>query len=176
MTKGRATSTGLRALCGTLLALSLTALAACSYITDFVVVNDSGSPVEVRYTFRNWREGNACCPERPAKKALDKLDDGDVRWTELRDGEFTFDSATGTLTATLLPTEALRVDEQSGWRGHGGRREDDVFSIASVSITGANGRVYYDGMQAQYQFRRENDSLYKLTYYGWGDKRDDRGR
>jgi hypothetical protein len=167
----RATSTVLRALCGTLLALSLMAHTACSYFTDFVIVNDSGSPVEVSYSFRNWRESGECCPERPAQKPLDKLDDNDVAWRELRAEEFQFDRATGTLTLTLAPSEVLRVTTQSNWRGHGDLSDDKSFAIDSVRISGANGGVLYEGMQAQYQFQRQDANLYKLTYYGWGDKR-----
>jgi hypothetical protein len=166
----------LRALCGALLALPLLLLAACSYSTDFVVVNDSGSPVEVSYSFKDWREPRDCCPSRPLKKALAKLDDDDVEWTELRAEDFQFDRAVGVVTVTLAPSEVLRVDVQSNWGGHGDRRDDENFRIASLRITGESGSVYYEGLQAQYQFRSEDGRLYKLTYYGWGDKRDDRGR
>ena len=151
------------------LALALLAFPACSTITDFVVVNDSGSAVEVRYTFKDGR-GAACCPVRPAKKPLDKLDDSEVPWRELGEGEFSYDPAAGAVTVSLGPAEALRVDARWNWRGHGGEYEDKYFNVQSLGIKGASGAVHYEGGQAQYQFQRVDASLYKLTYYGWEDK------
>jgi hypothetical protein len=145
--------------------LLLSALAGCSYSTDFVIVNDSGSPVEVRYTFKPRHP-----PEQPAKKPLDKLED-DTPWRTLSEGEFAYDMGSGAVTLTLGPGEALRACRHSGWRGHGDLNDDESFDLESVRIEGANGAVQYEGRQAQYQFRWEHDQLYKLTYYGWGDKR-----
>lgn len=168
MKRGRATSKWPRALCGTLLALCVLALAACSYSTEFVIVNDSGSPVEVSYSFKNWHEGDACCPTRPAKRPLAKLDDADAGWGWLRPEDFRFDPVAGVVTVTLAPAEALLVERVSGYRGHGDN--DDFFRLASVSTTGADGAVYHEGRQAQYQFQRVNDNLYRLTYYGRGEQ------
>jgi hypothetical protein len=165
-----------RLLCGLLLAASLPVLSSCSSMTEFVIVNDSGSAVEVRYTFKGHPDRETCCPEKPAKKPLDKLDDDEARWRTLGADEFSYDPATGSVTLTLAPAEALRVDQQLNWGGHGGEREDEFFHIASVRIAGAGGVVSYEGMQAQYQFQHEDDNLYRLTYYGWGDKRGARGK
>ncbi len=167
---------GLRALCGSLLALSLLALSACSYSTDFVVVNDSGSPVEVHYTFKSRYRHDTCCSERPAKKPPAKLDDDDTPWRDVPAGEFSYDRAAGAVTLTLHPGEALRVAIEINWRGHGDPGRDGFFEIESLRIAGAGGVVRYEGMQAQYQFQRHGAQLYKLTYYGWGDKRHDGGR
>ena len=174
--RGRATSKWPRAFCGALLALCVLALAACSRSTAFVIVNDSGSPVEVSYSFKGWREGDECCPTRPAKRPLGKLDDLNAEWGLLRPEDFRFDAAAGVVTVTLAPAEALLVERASNFRGHGDLHHDEFFRLSSVRITGANGTVYYEGRQAQYQFQRQDDNLYRLTYYGWGDKRDDRGR
>jgi hypothetical protein len=163
-------------LCGTLLALSLLALTACSYSTDFVVVNDSGSPVEVRYTLKSRYRLDAGRIARPAKKAFDKLDDDDTPWQHVPAGEFSYDPAAGAVTLTLHPGEALLVATASNWRGHGDRIQDDFFEIESVRIAGAGGVVHYEGRQAQYQFQRQDTQLFKLTYYGWGDKAYDGGR
>ena len=157
------------------LVLLLSALSACSSITDFIVVNDSGSPVEVRYTFKRGQRYEQCCSYRPAKKPLAKLGDDDVRWGEVPAQEFTYDPGAGAVTLTLGPGEALRVFEGLNWGGHGDVHNDENFAIASVRITGANGVVQYEGRQAQYQFQWHDGSLYRLTYYGWGDKRDGRG-
>lgn len=176
MKRGRAIFRWPRALCGALLALCALALAACSYSTAFVIVNDSGSPVEVSYSFKNWRAGNECCPTPPAKRPLDKLDDADAEWALLRPEEFRFDAAAGVVTVTLAPAEALLVERETNFRGHGDRSDDEFFRLSSVRITGAGGTLHYEGRQAQYQFQWQDDNLYKLTYYGWGDKRDERGR
>jgi hypothetical protein len=153
------------------LGLLLSALSACSYMTDFIVVNDSGSPVEVRYTFKAAHYSGP-----PAKKPLDKLDDDHTPWRKVPEGEFSNDPGARAITVTLGPGEALRVFEGANWRSHGDRDDDDSFALDSVRITGANGVVEYEGRQAQYQFQWKDDSLYQLTYYGWGDKRHDGGR
>jgi hypothetical protein len=158
------------------LVLLLSALTACSYVTDFVVVNDSGSPVEVRYVFKSRFRQDECCPHRPAKKASAKLDDEDAAWRALAPGEFSYDPAAGAVTLTLAPGEAASVFSRSGWRGHGEHGDDDSFALDSVRVAGAGGLLLYEGRQAQYQFQRQDASLYKLTYYGWGDKSYDGGR
>ncbi len=158
------------------LALLLSALSACSYITEFVVVNDSGSPVEVHYTFRAGRRTDECCPDRPAKKASARLDDHDAAWLEVGAGGFSYDPAAGAVTLTLGPGEAVRVFRRSGWRGHGVPGDDESFTLDSVRVAGSNGVLRYEGRQAQYQFQRQDNNLYKLTYYGWGDKSYGGGR
>jgi hypothetical protein len=165
-----------RVFCGLLLAASLLTFSSCSTTTEFVIVNDSGSAVEVRYAFKPSLDLARCCPQQPAKKALDKLDDDEAPWRKLGAGEFAYDPATGTLTVTLGPGEVLGVVSYSNWGGHGGESEDQFFPLASVRIAGASGAVSYEGLQAQYQFQRGDDRLYRLTYYGWGDKRDGRGK
>lgn len=80
------------------------------------------------------------------------------------------------MTLTLGPGEALRVAAETNWRGHGDGGDDESFAIESVRVAGANGGASYEGRQAQYQFLRESVSLYRLTYYGWGDKAHAGGR
>ena len=174
--EGRATAAGLRTLCGTLLALSLLALTACSYGTDFVVVNDSGSPVEVRYTLKSRYRRDECCSVRPMKKAFDKLGDDDTPWRDVPAGELSYDRAAGAVTLMLQPGEALLVAQGINFRGHGDRSDDEFFQLESIHIAGAGGVVRYEGRQAQYQFQQQDRQLYKLTYYGWGDKAYDGGR
>lgn len=163
-----------RLFCGLLLAASLLTFSSCSTITEFVVVNDSGSAVRVSYSFKKRGDRSSCCVSQPAKKALDKLADEDAAWRELRGDEFAYDPATGTLTLTLAPSEVLRVSSEVNFAGHGVR--DEYFPVESLHVAGESGAAYYEGRQAQYQFKRESGSLYKLTYYGWGDKAHDGGK
>jgi hypothetical protein len=152
------------------LCAGLLPLAGCSYSTDFVIVNNSGGPVEVHYRLKGGPPEGFASIGRPWLKAAREVENDDAPWQELREGAVAYDPETGTHTFVLPPWQAARVLSETGWRGHS--LSDDSFPFKSLRLSGAGGVVSYEGKQAQYQFVYKNKNLYTLTYQGWGDQRD----
>ncbi|HEV2762116.1 MAG TPA: hypothetical protein VGV38_03900 [Pyrinomonadaceae bacterium] len=142
------------------------ALASCSWITDLVVLNRSTERVVVEYTFKEKQErGRACCPGGgvPSKKALKDVKDDGVGWSVLAEDEYSYDAAVGRVTVMLRAGEALRVMRALNYMGREDA-EDPDFALKSISLTGAKGTIYLEGLQAQTAFREESNDLYTLTY------------
>ena len=148
-----------------LAALSLT---SCSYMTDFVVLNKSGAPVVVEYTFKERLVGGpVCCPagERPARKSVREVEnEGDTAWTDLREDEFTYDAKAGRITVFVKPGDALRVMRDVNYGGHEQETAADAFDLKSIGLTGAKGSMHVEGRQAQTAFKEVSANLYTLTY------------
>src|SRR5882762_8438744 len=82
---------------------------ACSYISNFVVVNESENPVDVRYKIKDSPyEVFQLVPE-PAKAPATEFGTSDNQWTVLKSGDYRLDNQTRTITVKLQPREALRV-------------------------------------------------------------------
>lgn len=154
---------------GARLALALAAamfLSSCSFITDFVVVNESGSPLEVQYTYKERFAGPKCCAmgELPRRKLARDLDDDGRAWTTLQEGEYFYNSTAASVTVFLRPGEALLVTRLNDYAGPS-KGDDESFTLRSVRLTGASGTVFYEGLQAQTAFGDEaRSSRYVIRY------------
>jgi hypothetical protein len=148
-----------------LILLTLTQV-ACSYLTDFVIVNSSGSVVEVRYQIRAGPQGQWSLPGRPAKIPASQLGRGGNGWVqlELPADQYRIDDISRTVTLSLGPEEALRIATLHNYGG----TEDDAerdYPIEQVTIVGAGGEMRFTGRQARLAFSvASDDTLYTLTY------------
>ena len=148
-----------------LLALALLALillsAACSYHNEFVIVNRSGSSVQVRYRLKRWSPESTFQElgvKTPAKVSLTEFRKAEYQWRRLVGDEYQFDRLTGTFTVNVSNDEVLLVDDVTNYDGR-----EDQFDLASIKIVGPFGAIDLEGRQAQNQFRLE-DRKYVLTY------------
>ena len=87
-------------------------LTACSYTSNFVVVNATDQPVELRYKVKASPRDPLEMVGTPRKTAGEKLRDGDREWRLLAPGEYTLDGGARTLTVRLMPREALETAGQ----------------------------------------------------------------
>lgn len=145
---------------------SVVALTACSYSTNFVVINAANNPIEVRYRLKKPMNPLAPSrlPEVPSVKPISELD-RQIPWRELPTSRFTFDPNTRTAVVSLMPGETLRVEQRKLSEGP----QDDAhqaanFSIEEINITGTNGEVTFQGEQARKSFVAASKTLYTLTY------------
>lgn len=147
-----------------LLALLLltSALAACSYSTSFVVVNESDEPVEISYRYKSHAAGGPFeLDERPAKIAADLLRGNGGNWQELRPSDYELDRENRIVRVRVMPHEALRIHTFLNYRGHEDTRS---YPLEEISIRGGNGEVKYTGEKARTSFSEMSTSLYTLTY------------
>jgi hypothetical protein len=141
-------------------------LTACSYFTDFVVVNASEQTIEVRYKVTKSTAGPLTISGVPAIIDASQLDThGGQQWKELPQSQYrlTQDSNTATVTVDLTPNQALRITKLRDYGGH----EDpwpNIFAIEEIDITGAGGEMKLVGEKARTSFVEVSGALYTLTY------------
>jgi hypothetical protein len=154
---------------GLILGLSLASislLTACSYFADFVVVNDSDHPIEVRYKVTKSPAGPLAISGIPAIIKASQLDThGGQQWKELTPAQYHLiqDSSTETVIVGLMPNEALRVTKLHDYGGHEDPRPN-IFAIEEIGITGASGEMKLVGEKARTSFDEVSSALYILTY------------
>jgi len=145
--------------------LLLLALSSCSFTYEYVVVNESASPVEVRYGRVD------CCsaqPPMPGRKAAGKLGANDEPWKAVRAEEISYDPQTETVRVVLQPGEALLITRL---RYPASDIENyQTFPLDSLRITGALGGVSYEGDQLLPQFKKLHSTVYGVTYRSKGGK------
>ena len=145
---------------------SVAALTACSYSTNFVVINATNNSIEVRYRIKKPIDPLAPSrlPEVPAVKQISELD-RQIPWRELPASRFTFDPDTRVAVVSLMPGETLRVEQR---KLNDGTQDDSYqnanFSIEEIKITGNIGEVTLRGEQVRRSFVPVSKTLYTLTY------------
>ena len=145
-------------------------LAACSYLTNFVVINATDRPIEVQYVIKkppppfHQFPPSQSLPITPAIKDVSQLQQ-QTEWHELSASEYTFDPDSRRVVVSLMPNQALRVENQNLVDG----KTDDAslaakFSIEEINITGSYGEIKLQGEQARKMFVAESKKLYSITY------------
>ena len=149
---------------GLFLSIALLLLfAACSYITDFVVVNISNQPIEVLLTIKKDPSRPFGPRIKPARMPNSQLR-SEGQWQELEPGQYALDSENRTILVRVGAGEALRIERLQ----RGGMVVDEAdesrFSIEGITITGASGTMTFQGSNVRNQFVVESKKLYTLTY------------
>ena len=149
-----------------LLVLPLT-LTSCSSLTNFVVVNGSTRALEVRYKVKKVAQPVSpiqLLPIRPAIKPIAQLEH-QTSWRDLSISEFTFDPDSRTVIVSLMPGDALRIEQ----RNLVDAPKDDAsqasnFGIEEIVLDGANGVAKFEGDLARRSFVPQSGKTYILTY------------
>jgi hypothetical protein len=151
--------------CLTILILApVVLLSACSFTTNFVVVNESAQAVVVKYRIKDSRSEPFQVVGGPAKLDEANLRDREKQWQVLKDGEYQLDRETRTVTVELLPHEALRVQQTSNYSSHDDEYSASKFEIEEITLSGASGELKIRGEQTRRYFVEETDTLYVLSY------------
>lgn len=150
----------MRRLVATVLVGFLLLFAACSYITDFVIVNESDSPVIVRYVVKDF-PGSFYVPTEPKVVAASQLSEDGRQWNPVH---FEVDEASRSVTTQLMPGQALRVAVMHHYSGHDDPGDAENFQIRQITVTGIRGELNLTDDQARTTFTRVARTLYTLTY------------
>lgn len=142
-------------------------MTACSYLTDFVVVNATDSPIEIRYVVKKPVDPippRQALPIIPAIKSVSQLHH-QIAWRELSPPQYTYDPDKHTVIVSLMPREALRIEQRNLVDG----KVDDAhlaekFQIEEIIITGSHGEVKLQGEQLRKMFAAESKKIHVLTY------------
>jgi hypothetical protein len=139
-------------------------LTACSYTTNFVILNATDQPVELRYQLKDTPRDVIQVAGEPRKTAGEKLRNSDKEWRLLAPGEYAVNREARTVTIRLMPHEAVLVRQLTNYGGHDDTSDAEAFAIEEIRLDGASGVVTHQGDQARRSFIRESDNLYTLTY------------
>ncbi len=135
---------------------------ACSYLTDFVVVNDSGQTVEVRYRVKESRP--LVETGTLAKKATSQLRNEGVRWQELTTAQYQLDQGSRLVTVRVMPGESLRIAIMHHYTGVEDPSDVEDFPVEEITVVGAVGELKFTGQQVLKPFSKVSRVLYTLTY------------
>ena len=140
---------------------------SCSFINNFVVINDSRAVLEVTYRMKppNLPGATTSLSSRPPETlAVSQLDAG-VPWQPLPSSRYKLEPNNNTVVLTLNPDEALLLTQCRPANGaSSGDCEPDAFLILEIVLRGTNGEIKITGEQAHKTFVR-NKNTYTLTYH-----------
>ena len=142
------------------LAGSLFFLAACTYATDFVIVNESDSPITIRYEVKNY-PGPFYPPVAPGVIPASELSEDGQQWNPV---QFELDEASRSVTTRLMPGQALRIATMNHYTGHDDPNDAQNFQIYRITLSGTRGELNLTGEQARTTFAKVARTLYTLTY------------
>lgn len=144
-----------------ILLLALVSLStACSFPIDFVVVNDSDNPIDVRLKIFGFPGETLERFELLAKMTTSQLGSGE--WQDLPTSEYRIDHENRIITARVMPGEALRVARVPDSDMRDG--EPTSFSIDEITLAGAHGEISLQGQQVRKAFAEQTERIYILTY------------
>ncbi len=118
-----------------LLLLCALTLAACSFSTDFVVVNASGQSIEITYKIGETGVDPLVVTRKPATMPASQLSSRE--WRELSPTQYVFDREKRTVTVSLSPGLALRINQGGEWNE---RETGADFIIKELNIRGGEWR------------------------------------
>lgn len=147
-----------------IIVFSLTA-AACSYTTDFFVVNASESPIEIRYKVKVPPHAPQPLEFVPSIKLASRLEDRKKEdWKKLTADRYQIDQATRTVTVKLLSQEALFVGRVFHYFGPDDADDLKSFPIEEMNVSGVVGEMKLSGKQLLKAFSKQSVMLYTLSY------------
>jgi len=140
------------------LLLGTSLLTACSFFTDFIVINDSQQPIELTYRFKfaGMITNPATAPRSQVSTRRPE------HWQELSADRYDVDRVSRTVKLRLMPAEALRVESLSNYSSHDGHA--GALSIDELTVRGTNGEIVLRGDQVRLNFIKQGTQVFTLTY------------
>jgi hypothetical protein len=138
-------------------------LTACSFTTNFVVINASDHPIEVRYKIKKPDDPRAIGVPTvsPATKSVSQLQQ-QTSWNQLSTSQYSLDRESREVVVSLPPGQALLVEQLD--RAVEDANQAGTFSIEAIDLVGANGEIHLKGEQARKAFVAESKRLYAIRY------------
>ena len=139
-------------------------LAACSYSTDFVIVNNSTEVLKVEYRVKE-NPYEFAPPLTPATLPAAQLGSHETSdWTALDSTQYVLDPAQRTVTVVLFPGQALLVCRMHNYSGHGDTIKAKDFPLDQITLGGDRGVLSLTGDDARTTFSNSFKQVYVLAY------------
>lgn len=115
---------------------------ACSFTTDYVIINSSPAPIRVTYLIdaRGVDPLLAAGHSVPALLPVSKLDDR--KWDKLAASQFTCDPATGVVTVEVPPGQGLLIARTGDYSSSS---PGINYIVREIDIVGAGGEIIWKG-------------------------------
>lgn len=140
-------------------------LSGCSYSTEFVVVNDSTSPIEIEFVITSNFDSIEHTVTKPYKTSLSNWNSWFERtdWQEILQKEYEFDSQLHKAKLKLNPKEVARI--AIALHHETVLITDNYeFPIKTLYLNGENDEILYSGKQFYKQFEKKGDNRYFIEY------------
>ncbi len=140
-------------------------LTGCSSFTDFVVINESADPIEVKYKVRKSTAGPLVASGLPAAIEASRLStSGGTEWQQLNPGQFQLaeEPEVDVVLVRLASKQVLRLTSM--------RTETVMYGsgqglpITEIVISGRSGKLEFSGDRARTGFSKISKALYAITY------------
>ena len=142
---------------------SVVSLTACSYATDFVIVNDSTEVLKVEYRFKDFPGDFA--PAAPSIVPGSQLSShGNQKWTRLESGQYQIEPNQRAVSVSIMPGQALLVCRMPGYGGHSEAWNAKEFPVDQITLNGTSGVLLLKGEVARTTFSEISRALYVLEY------------
>jgi len=146
-------------------------LASCSWITDFIISNNSNESIKLSYTYKPWKDknnGSHICPEMvkvgfPEITLERNLKRANENWEKIESGNLTYDQSSCELSFVLIPGQSARITSMGTYTGHK-EGSDAFFLIDRLSIKTNHGLLRFEGFELLKRFKKQSKTLYVLEY------------
>ena len=131
-----------------LIACSILILSGCSFVADFVVVNNSGDFIEISYETKNKPGYKSITPYLVN---LNDFNNNKKEWREIPQDQYKIDSEKPTVEIKLAPNEVLRFESVDASRIQLNPYEE--LNTKRIKISGKNGSITLEGNQVFEQLK-----------------------
>ena len=146
------------------LTAAVLSLSACSYVTDFVLINRSDNVLQVQYRVKDY-PGAFAAPESPATILASKLNPrGRQLWNKLGPDQYNLDPESRTVSMTIMPNEALLVARMHNYGGPEDVIDAKEFPLEQISLAGIKGKVDLSDRKVLTAFSEVSRALYTIEY------------
>jgi hypothetical protein len=132
---------------------------ACSFSDEFVVLNASNEPIEVRYRLKKI-EGRIDPPGIPETLPSSQLTSNERRWVRVSGNRYQIDSENRTVSVRVMPGEALLIVRLSNYSSADGKE----FPLEKIEVRGANGFQDFTDGQVLSAFSTDVERIHSLNY------------
>ncbi|MBW4695902.1 MAG: hypothetical protein KME27_29665 [Lyngbya sp. HA4199-MV5] len=145
-------------------------LFGCSWVTSFVIANQTNSVLDVTYQFRGMATETGSCFDENWRTVPDVFPISDLRKQtpkvqQLSRSEYSCNVKELRVKFPLKPKMAVKVGTEVNYLGH----EDSIaysghLGIESLKLSGSSDSITYEGLQVIRGFREVDQTLYVLEY------------
>lgn len=137
---------------------------ACSYATEFVIVNNSTQILKVEYRVKEF-PGEFAPPETPSILPGSQLSSrGNQKWIRLEPGQYKIDPNQRAVSVSIMPGQALLVCRMHNYGGHSDTSDAKEFPLDQIRLEGVSGVSVLNAEEARTNFSQTSRVLYILSY------------
>ena len=136
-------------------------VSGCSWLTSFVVQNNSKQKIEIEYSL--------CCQESrfwyspPKQVENSNFGYNKPNWNDIPEAVHFYDENKGIVTVSILPNHSVLVNTDINYMGYS-KDENFFFKLSALTIKSPEGKISFEGKELAKSFKKESKNLYVLKY------------